>query len=351
MQANLKMEMRLDKILAIFLLSFASLFLCCQNSYGQFSENCENAPQLCSGQLTIGSTQNGEPFNFPGSCFSGAKTVWFTFTTGSNGGDATVTLDSLVQTGGDTNRIRAAILSHPNAEEACENPTSLSVVSGRCPVGDNILQLTALNLLPNTTYFVLVDGLDRTPTNQFVDPAEVSFRITVSGSAVEINTSSDATIFAGGSTVLEAFGSTDNQYQWSPAESLNNNTGNEVIASPLVTTLYTVTGEIASCTSASSIQVTVINKIEPYEIFTPNNDGFNDEWDIPGLSLFPRAIVKVYDVKGQAVFESIGYPEARRWKGDRNGNPVPAGTYFYVIDVNQPGVENDLIKGKVTIVR
>ncbi|MGY6562591.1 MAG: gliding motility-associated C-terminal domain-containing protein [Luteibaculaceae bacterium] len=314
--------------------------------------DCSSAALLCANSPVQGTTAIGEPFNFPGSCFAGPKTVWYYFDTGSNGGDATVSITNLVQTGGGTNRIRAAILGSSELVDPCGAPSALSVVSGRCPVGSTQLQVSALNLLPNRRYWVLIDGLDLTPTNQLVAPAEVSFQIMVSGSAVELQTSGDVTIFAGGSTVLEAFGSTDNNYTWSPNIALNTTQGPQVTAEPMVSISYRVDGVIGNCTLFSNIQVRVVNDILPYEIITPNGDGLNDVWDIPGLSLFPRAIVRVYDVKGQLVFESIGYPDARRWDGTRNGNPVPAGVYVYVIDLNVPGSsDNDLIHGKLTVVR
>jgi gliding motility-associated-like protein len=63
------------------------------------------------------------------------------------------------------------------------------------------------------------------------------------------------TICQGQSIGLTAFGATN--YTWTPASSLNTANGSFVIASPDVTTNYTVIGEAATCTSSTIRQVGV----------------------------------------------------------------------------------------------
>jgi len=318
----------------------------------QSSNTCADAQQICAGQQYEGSTENGAAFNFPGACFNGPNTVWFTFFTGSVSGLVTVTLDNITEIAGvaTSNRIRAAILENISMD-ACNNPSDFQVVSSRCPTGNSTIQLTATTLQANTQYWIIVDGLDRNETNQQIPPAICSFNLSISGPAVEISTSGDVTIFSGSTVQLQAFGSTDNNYEWSPEAGLDGTIGSAVNASPESTSLYQVSASISGCNLTASLQVEVLENILPYEVFSPNNDGFNEEWDIPGLALFPRAIVKVYSHLGQLVFESIGYSQNQRWKGNFNGNPLPANTYFYIIDINQRGINSELIKGKITLVR
>ncbi len=64
------------------------------------------------------------------------------------------------------------------------------------------------------------------------------------------------TICAGSAAGLSAFGA--NNYTWSPANTLNTAFGANVVASPMVTTNYTVIGEAATCTSSAVRQVSVI---------------------------------------------------------------------------------------------
>ena len=64
------------------------------------------------------------------------------------------------------------------------------------------------------------------------------------------------TICAGSSVGLTSFGATT--YTWGPSSSLNTNTGNFVIASPVTTTNYTIVGTLNTCTASIIRQVVVI---------------------------------------------------------------------------------------------
>ena len=73
--------------------------------------------------------------------------------------------------------------------------------------------------------------------------------------------------------------------------------------------------------------------------FTPNNDGFNDTWDIFGV--LPGTIVQVYNRWGNKVFESNNY--LGDWKGDN----LPDGTYYYLVN----GADGQFYKGFLEILR
>ncbi|TFH34099.1 MAG: T9SS type B sorting domain-containing protein, partial [Bacteroidia bacterium] len=80
-------------------------------------------------------------------------------------------------------------------------------------------------------------------------------------------------------------------------------------------------------------------------LFTPNGDGINDYWHIPYIEELGRADVRVYNRHGKLVFEAKGY--ANDWDGTSNGDPLPEGSYYYLIDSSEKG---DL-KGVINIVR
>lgn len=65
----------------------------------------------------------------------------------------------------------------------------------------------------------------------------------------------DAVICNSQSIDLTAFGAND--YNWSPPMGLSSTTGATVTASPMLTTIYTVTGNTNGCTGTTSVQVTV----------------------------------------------------------------------------------------------
>ena len=72
--------------------------------------------------------------------------------------------------------------------------------------------------------------------------------------------------------------------------------------------------------------------------FTPNNDSYNDEWGIKGLSKYPAAIVQVFDRYGKLI--TTLNPINPTWDGLLNGSPLPADDYWYAITLekNKPTI-------------
>mgnify|MGYP003700229143 CR=1 FL=1 len=71
----------------------------------------------------------------------------------------------------------------------------------------------------------------------------------------------------------------------------------------------------------------------PAQAFTPNGDGNNDAWIVPGIDNYPNNVVKVYNRWGHEVFATRSY--RNNWEGfykDRN-EKLPAGSYMYIIDL------------------
>lgn len=74
------------------------------------------------------------------------------------------------------------------------------------------------------------------------------------------------------------------------------------------------------------------------EIFTPNNDGVNDLFEIKGLKNYPNAQLTVFNQWGVIVYKSNG-PYSNQWggwneeKGTSNQRLIlPEGIYFYILD-------------------
>ena len=80
--------------------------------------------------------------------------------------------------------------------------------------------------------------------------------------------------------------------------------------------------------------------------FTPNNDGLNDSWNIPALSAFPAAEIRIFNRFGQLVFYNRG--ATVQWNGTFKGYPQPAGMYCYTIDLKNG---RRLLSGMVALVR
>lgn len=72
--------------------------------------------------------------------------------------------------------------------------------------------------------------------------------------------------------------------------------------------------------------------------FTPNNDGYNDYWNISELSSQPYAYIRIFDRYGKFLKQIS--PNGTGWNGTYNGHFLPADDYWFVIHY----VENDVVK-------
>ncbi len=162
-----------------------------------------------------------------------------------------------------------------------------------------------------------------------------------------VNAGEDKTTAPGSGVSLNATAS-QGTYSWSPALGLSNPSILTPVASPLQTTTYTLTVTSNGCSASDAVQVTVQGEcLDPANAFTPNNDGFNDVWVVTRCPLTVK--VDVYNRWGGLIYHSDNYDN--KWNGTRNGNPVPDGTYYYVIRVTYADGRQRTVTGNVTIMR
>ncbi|WP_419213602.1 gliding motility-associated C-terminal domain-containing protein [Maribacter sp. X9] len=76
----------------------------------------------------------------------------------------------------------------------------------------------------------------------------------------------------------------------------------------------------------------------PAQAFTPNGDGNNDTWMIPGIENYPNNMVKVFNRWGHVVYSARGY--ANDWQGfyKEKNEKLPSGSYLYIIDLGNGSV-------------
>lgn len=122
-------------------------------------------------------------------------------------------------------------------------------------------------------------------------------------------------------------------YFWTPVSYLTNTSSLSPVASPVDNITYTlnVVSQLGCGTSTDDVFVRVYKQVKIPNAFSPNGDGINDDWKILNLVTYPEATVQVFNRHGQKVFESRGYN--RNWNGTYNGQSLPVGTYYYVIDL------------------
>ncbi|MCG5643178.1 thrombospondin type 3 repeat-containing protein [Flavobacteriaceae bacterium LSUCC0859] len=69
-------------------------------------------------------------------------------------------------------------------------------------------------------------------------------------------------------------------------------------------------------------------------VLTPNSSGLEATWKIINLDKYPNARVTVYNKNGQEVFSAQGYRNDWRGTYKNSSNPLPAASYYYVVELN-----------------
>jgi len=155
---------------------------------------------------------------------------------------------------------------------------------------------------------------------------------------VDVDAGPDKEILAGSAVVLE--GRADGTYPvaWTPTTGLTFPGGDQLrpLASPTVTTTYTLSAGTGGCADADQVTVTVRPPIRIPNAFTPNGDGRDDTWQIEFIEQFPNNTVTVFNRWGNQIFSANNYSRANEWRGDINGQPAPVGTYYYVVVTKGP---------------
>jgi gliding motility-associated-like protein len=145
-------------------------------------------------------------------------------------------------------------------------------------------------------------------------------------------------------SVLISGGSGDYQYNWEPGSLLLNDS----VADPITINLVKDTifilllkDKADGCSATDSIRVHLVvpeiteNCIVVHNVVTPNGDGLNDHWVIDCIENYPENKVEIFNRWGSRINIFTNYNNIDRfWKGtDENGQPIPDGTYYYVIKI------------------
>ncbi len=404
------------------------------------NDACANATELCPNTVFSGTTVNATSTVCPDCeddlsfCFVGTNSVWYTFTTNSLGGNATVDFTNLTFSPGATlgTELQAAMFQ---ASVPCD-ASAFTLVSN-CQGGSaGNFQLNATGLMPNTQYIFVVTGAingaatlparatfdvqvsgpgaDRIPpamgiggpTGEICPKTKASFTAYVSnctdttdftwsvngiqtaitqnslwqtselqdGDVVSVscscftacpvllNTSfaavtvNNLVVDAGpdqtvtsGTTVYLTGATNGTVYQWSPAGAVIDPDAISTITIPTQTTSYFFTGSNTNCSLSDEVIVSISDNLQIPGSFSPNGDGKNDLWYIPGIEFYPNAQMTIYSRWGQVIADVTGYSHDRAWDGTHNSKPAPDGVYFYVLDLLDGS--HDQIKGNVSIIR
>ena len=85
-------------------------------------------------------------------------------------------------------------------------------------------------------------------------------------------------------------------------------------------------GDLEGCTY---LEDTVL-VIDYMNYFTPNGDGYNDRWNIVGLSTQHNAKIYIFDRYGKLIKQID--PLGEGWDGKFNGQDLPSTDYWFSVD-------------------
>ncbi|MHA4894798.1 gliding motility-associated C-terminal domain-containing protein [Pedobacter sp. PWIIR3] len=160
----------------------------------------------------------------------------------------------------------------------------------------------------------------------------------------------DQVMLLGNSVTLHGKVDGDNvTFFWSPELGLDDPRKLDPVASPTVSTEYTlnvVSGN--GCVSAADqVFVRVFEKITVPPSFSPNGDGINDLWNITAIETYEKPKVSILNRYGEVIYETTDYFQ-KPWNGKQNNKDVPVGVYYYIINLD---AKSKPLSGSLTLIR
>jgi gliding motility-associated-like protein len=163
-----------------------------------------------------------------------------------------------------------------------------------------------------------------------------------------VSAGEDKELIFGESVVLDGFTTVQN-FVWSPTSFLVGKNYLNPTVNPPESTSYFLTADSLGCKFTDEVFVKVSLDLVITNTFTPNADGSNDKWEIPGLVNFPNCLIEVYDRWGQLVYEATGYNEEKAWDGKKSGKALAESVYYYVIHLRNSNETQ--LRGTITLMR
>ena len=81
------------------------------------------------------------------------------------------------------------------------------------------------------------------------------------------------------------------------------------------------------------VAIFVLPELDIVNAFTPNGDNVNDYWNFVNLERYSVISISVFDKNGTQLFECLS--SDCNWDGTYHGKLMPAGIYFYTIDLDK----------------
>ncbi|MCB0401569.1 MAG: gliding motility-associated C-terminal domain-containing protein [Flavobacteriales bacterium] len=218
------------------------------------------------------------------------------------------------------------------------NPLSTSSIN------DTICQGQSYQL-PGGTSVTSAGAYTDTLTNASANGCDsiITVNLTVNGASVNL-IENDTTICSDEFLTLHALGS---NLSWS-----NGVTG---VDSIVVTTsgIYTVSSTTNNCSASDQMMLIVedclVQEFLIPNVFTPNHDDNNDRFTVTGSGIMDLN-GSIYNRWGEKIYDWVG--PGGSWDGHTHaGAEVPAGTYYYIIQITWNNNETEIFNGYVSLMR
>ena len=131
-------------------------------------------------------------------------------------------------------------------------------------------------------------------------------------------------------------------------------TPNSIIAYPeldknAVANTFMLKVENEACADSSFVVIRYEFAPWPPNAFSPNGDGKFDKFEIQNVDKYEGTKVTIFNRWGTKIVEIENYHlKENWWDGTKNGDPLPTGAYFYLIDFNN---ELEGITGVVSLIK
>ena len=205
-------------------------------------------------------------------------------------------------------------------------------------------EYTTVGLTDTTWYKRIIKTACGNDTSNIIKISVISRPIVSAG--VDTTVFKNSIIQLNGSVI----GSTN--YEWNPYTNLNNPS----ILKPDAKITSTITYRLKAfdptgkCSSVGVVRISVKAPLIIPNVITPNGDGVNDTWIIEDIDQYPNASFTIYNRWGNIVWKSTS--NAFGWNGTnyRNGEALPQGTYFYILDLKSIAYDEP-VTGYIQIIR
>ncbi len=181
-------------------------------------------------------------------------------------------------------------------------------------------------------------------------PSAISnvFTVVTSGPAVAIGSGYIVTEAFIDQTIIinvEGYGSGSYQYSLDDGPFQSSPVFNNVFYGEHTVVVHDTKGT----TSCGDLTITPVQTIDYPHYFTPNGDGIQDTWNIPGLNSQVDSKIFIFDRNGKLLKEIS--PAGDGWNGMYNGNMMPSSDYWFTVEYKNQNQEAKVFKAHFALKR